>query len=86
MDTISVEALLAAAFAAFTSLAQRSLSTQVRTIRRRVAAVSGTLELADGRLEPITAATLTAAPEAALRAMVFGLASLAVSLVVLRLT
>ena len=85
-ETISVEALLAAAFAAFTSLAQRSLSTQVRTIRRRVAAVSGTLELADGRLEPITAATLTAAPEAALRAMVFGLASLAVSLVVLRLT
>ena len=85
-ERISVEALLAAVFAGFLSLAQRHLSTQVRTVRRRVVSVSGTLELAGGEREPITEATLTKAPEAALRAMTIAVASLAVSLVVLRLS
>src|SRR3954454_3780038 len=47
-ETIRLEALLAAAFAALLSLAQRVLSTQVRTVRRRVARVSGQIELVDG--------------------------------------
>ena len=85
-ERISVEALLAAVFAGFLSLAQRHLSTQVRTVRRRAVSVSGTLELAGGEREPITEATLTKAPEAALRAMTVAVASLAVSLVVLRLS
>ena len=85
-ERITVEALLAAVFAGFLSLAQRQLSTQVRTVRRRVEAVSGTLELAGGERREISAATLTQAPEAALRAMTIAVASLAVSLVVLRLT
>ena len=85
-ERISVAALLAAVFAGFLSLAQRHLSTQVRTVRRRVVSVSGTLELAGGEREPITEATLTKAPEAALRAMTVAVASLAVSLVVLRLS
>ena len=85
-ERISVEALLAAVFAGFLSLAQRHLSTQVRTVRRRAVSVSGTLELAGGEREPITEATLTKAPEAALRAMTIAVASLAVSLVVLRLS
>jgi hypothetical protein len=84
-ERITLEALLAAAFAGFLSLAQRHLSTQVRTVRRRVVGVSGTLELANGAYEPVTAETLTRAPEAALRAMTFAVASLAVGLVVLRL-
>jgi len=54
-ERVTVEALLAAAFAGFLSLAQRRLSTPVRTVRRRVASVSGTVELRDGRSEPITA-------------------------------
>jgi hypothetical protein len=58
----------------------------VRTVRRRVASVSGTLELTGGERREITAATLTSAPEAALRAMTVAVVSLAVSLVVLRLT
>jgi hypothetical protein len=85
-ERITVGALLAAVFAGFLSLAQRQLSTQVRTVRRRVEAVSGTLELAGGERREISAATLTQAPEAALRAMTIAVASLAVSLVVLRLS
>ena len=85
-ERITVEALVAAVFAGFLSLAQRHLSTQVRTVRRRVTAVSGTLELTGGELREITAATLTSAPVAALRAMTVAVVSLAVSLVVLRLT
>ena len=53
---------VAAAFALLTSLAQRSLSTQVRTVRRRVADVTGTLRYRDGREEPLGAAALTPAP------------------------
>jgi hypothetical protein len=85
-ERISVEALVAAVFAGFLSLAQRRLSTQVRTVRRRVVAVSGTIELAGGQREPVTAATLTSAPEGALRAMTIAVVSLAISLVLLRLT
>ena len=84
-ERISFEALIAAAFAAFLSLAQRRLSTQVRTVRRRVAAVSGTVELRGGGQEPVTAEMLVAAPEAALRALTLAVVSLAVALLVLRL-
>ena len=84
-ERVTVEALLAAAFAGLLSLAQRRLSTPVRTVRRRVAAVSGTIELRDGGREPLTAETLTRAPEEALRALTLAVAALAVALVVLRL-
>jgi hypothetical protein len=83
---ISLGAVVAAAFAGFLSLAQRHLSTQVRTVRRRVVSVSGTLELADGNREPVTDVTLIKAPEAALRAMTLAVISLAIGLVLLRLT
>ncbi|HEU5064830.1 MAG TPA: hypothetical protein VFT86_02945 [Gaiellaceae bacterium] len=85
-ERMSAEALLAAVFAAFLSLAQRRLSTQVRTVRRRVVAVAGSLELADGSREPVTPETLTGAPEAALQAMTVAVVALAVSLLVLRLS
>jgi hypothetical protein len=80
------EAVLAAAFAALTSYAQRLLSTPVRKARRRVVSVSGSLELKDGTLEPITRETLTAANEAALRALTVAMVALAVALVVLRVS
>jgi hypothetical protein len=85
-ERFSLGAVVAAAFAGFLSLAQRHLSTQVRTVRRRVVSVSGTLELADGNREPVTDVTLIKAPEAALRAMTLAVISLAVGLVLLRLT
>ena len=84
-ERIAVDALLAAVFAAFLSLAQRQLSTQVRTVRRRVAAVDGTVELVDGHREPVTPETLTTAPEAALQAMTVAIVTLAAALLVLRL-
>jgi hypothetical protein len=84
--TVTREALLAAGWAALLSLAQRLLSTPVRHVRRRVVAVSGTIELRDGTREPIERATLTRAPEAALRALAASTVGLALALVVLRAT
>jgi hypothetical protein len=85
-ERIGFDALLAAVFAAFLSLAQRHLSTQVRTVRRRVAAVDGTVELVDGHREPVTPETLTRAPEAALQAMTVAIVTLAAALLVFRLS
>lgn len=79
------EALLAASFAVLLSLAQRRLSTPVRLVRRRVTAVSGTIELSDGTREPVTAALLIAAPERALQALTAATVALAATLIVLRL-
>jgi hypothetical protein len=84
-ETLRPEALLAAAFAACLSLAQRRLSTQVRNVRRRTSAVSGTISYRDGRAEAIAAGTLTRAPEAALRALTFAVLALAATLLALRL-
>ena len=84
-ETLRAEAFLAAAFALLTSLAQRSLSTQVRTVRRRVAQVTGTVRYLDGREETLDAAALTRAPEAALRALSVAMVALALALVWLRL-
>ena len=83
--TISWTALLAAAYATLTSYVQRVLSTPVRDLRRRVAAVSGTIELRDGGREPVTRETLAAAPERALQALAAANVALAAALLVLRL-
>lgn len=84
-ETLRPEALLAAAFAAFLSLAQRHLSTQVRTVRRRASAVSGTISYRDRLEEPIEAETLIRAPEAALRALTVAVPALAAALLAVRL-
>ena len=84
-ETLRPEAFLAAAFALLASLAQRSLSTQVRTVRRRVAQVTGSLRYHDGWEEPLEAAALARAPEAALRALSLAMVALALALVWLRL-
>jgi hypothetical protein len=84
-ERVTLESLLAATFAGFLSLAQRLLSNQVRTVRRRVATVSGTIGFRDGKQEPVTASTLTTAPEGALRALTLAVAALAAALLVLRL-
>jgi hypothetical protein len=84
-ENVRVEAIVAAVFAGLLSFAQRRLSTQVRTVRRRVASVSGTIELVDGHREEVTAETLTAAPEAALRALTLAVLALAAALLALRL-
>jgi hypothetical protein len=85
-QTIRVEAVLAGAFAALLSHAQRRLSTPVRLLRRRATAVSGRIELSDGTTIPITRETLTEEGERALRALAAGMVALAVALVLLRVT
>jgi hypothetical protein len=76
--------VLAAAWAALLSLAQRRLSTPVRRARRRVADVDGSMTLKDGSAEPITRDALIAAPEAALRLLGWSTALLAAALVLWR--
>ncbi|HEY7195635.1 MAG TPA: hypothetical protein VH306_00440 [Gaiellaceae bacterium] len=77
---------IAAVFAFASSLAQRRLSTQVRDVRRRVESVSGTIVNRDGTREPVTTATLIAAEERALRLLTVALVSIALALVMMRLT
>jgi hypothetical protein len=85
-ETIRVEAVLGAAFAALLSHAQRRLSTPVRLIRRRARAVTGEIELIDGSTIPITPGTFTAESERALRALSIATACIALALVLLRVT
>jgi hypothetical protein len=84
--TITWVALLAAAYAALTSYVQRVLSTPVRHLRRRVASVTGTIELRDGGTEAVTRETIGGAPERALQGLAAANVALAASLLVLRLT
>lgn len=85
-ETIRVEAVLGAAFAALLSHAQRRLSTPVRLVRRRTREVTGTIELIDGLTIPINPETLTAESERALRAISIATVCIALALVLLRVT
>ena len=85
-ETIRIEAVFAAAFAALLSHAQRRLSTPVRLVRRRTRAVTGRIELLDGSTIPITADSLTAEAEHALKTLSAAVVALAVALVLLRVT
>jgi len=83
--TIGVVAVLAALFAVLLSLAQRVLSSHVRHVRRRVVAVRGELELADGRTEALDAVRLTAPAETGLRLLSVATVVLAATLVAFRI-
>jgi hypothetical protein len=84
-ETLKWQALLIAAACLLFSAAQRRLSTPVRNLRRRVTAIEGRMRLADGREVPVDEAMLREAPEAALRAVAFGMGLLAGGLVAARL-
>jgi hypothetical protein len=84
-ERIRPEAVLAAAFAALVSAVQRTLSTEVRTVRRRIARVGGEIEYDDGTREPLDGARLVRTPEAALRGLTAAVVTLAAALLVLRL-
>jgi len=66
------------------SAAQRTLSTPVRHLRRRVAAVEGTVTLRDGTSEPIGAEVIRTAPEAALKLLSVAMPVLATAFVISR--
>jgi hypothetical protein len=79
---LSVAAVLVAAACVALSAAQRTLSTPVRRLRRRVAGVDGTITLRDGAVERIDADAIGAAPEAALELLSLAMPLLAVALVI----
>jgi hypothetical protein len=79
-ERIDLTAALAAAAALALSLAQRSLSTQARLIRRRVDRIDGTMTLHDGTTRPIDAVGLLEPIERALRWMAVGVVALAIAL------
>ena len=85
-ETITWVALLAAGYAGLTSYTQRVLSTPVRHARRRVASVTGAVELRDGSREPVTHELLYGAQERALKLLAAAHVCLAAALLVLRLT
>jgi hypothetical protein len=68
----------------YLSVAQRTLSTPVRALRRRTDAVSGEVRRADGSVEAIDADYLRSAPEGALRAMSVAIPLLATAWVLAR--
>jgi hypothetical protein len=83
---IELPVVLGAAFAAATSLAQRSLSNWARRLRRGSVRVEGFVEHAGEQRQVLDLATLTTPAEAALRALAAAHVLLAVALVTLRLT
>jgi hypothetical protein len=85
-EEVRVEAIAAAAFAALLSHAQRVLSTPVRDVRRRVAAVSGRIEWQDGRTESLDADSLKRVPEQALQILSAAIVLIALALVLMRVT
>jgi hypothetical protein len=82
----NVAAVGAAGACAMLSAAQRVLSTPVRRLRRSVSEVRGELELADGTIERLDAASLRSAPERALRWLSAAVPLLAAALLTARLT
>lgn len=78
-------AFVVAAACAAISGAQRSLSTPVRRLRRRVATVEGTITMRDGSTQPLDADIVRAAPEAALKLLSLAMPLLAAGLILARL-
>jgi hypothetical protein len=78
-------AVLVAGFAFLVSVVQRVLSTPVRLVRRRVAAVRGELELLDGSRRAIDEAALMESQERALQLLAGATIVLAAALVAFRL-
>jgi hypothetical protein len=82
---LGLAAFLAATFGVLLSLAQRVLSNDVRNVRRRVARVSGELELRDGSRVPLEPDDLIVAAERGLRLLAGASVVLAAALVAFRI-
>ena len=81
---IDLPIVLVSAGCAYVAAAQRRLSTPVRRLRRRTTSVHGSITDDDGVREPIDVATMTAAPEGALRLLWVAMVLLAAGLVITR--
>lgn len=80
------DALVAALFATLLSLAQRTLSTRVRSVRREAETVQGTIVYRDGTTSRVDGAALALAPERALMLLSAASVALAIALVLHRVT
>lgn len=83
-STFRVAGLLVAAACFALSIAQRTLSTPVRALRRRTAHVQGSIERTDGTIEPLDRSSLAKAPEGALRALSVAVPLIAASMLAAR--
>jgi hypothetical protein len=83
-ERLDASACLAAGAALALSLAQRSLSTQARFVRRRTVAVDGTMTTTDGTIEPFGERELLAPLERSLRWMSIATVALAAALLLAR--
>jgi heme O synthase-like polyprenyltransferase len=83
-ERVRADAAVAAVFAVVLSLAQRTLSHQVRSIRRQAESVNGEIVFRDGRRDALSADALTRAPELALKLLVVTTLLLAGSLLLHR--
>lgn len=81
---LEVSAVLVAAACVAISAAQRTLSTPVRRLRRRVADVEGTITYLDGTTEPVGAEVIRSAPETALQLLSIAMPVLAAASVIAR--
>jgi hypothetical protein len=78
-------AVMAAVAAFFLSLGQRALSLPARTLRRRTQSVQGRIVYCDGAQAELDRNSLLEPLENGLRAVAFGLVTLAVAMVASRL-
>jgi hypothetical protein len=83
-EKLDLVAAAGAVYAFLLSRAQRTLSTPVRDVRRRVTHVEGRIDRTDGSSEPVTSELLVRANEEALRALAVATVALAVALVLMR--
>lgn len=83
-DRIDVTATLAAVGAFGISLAQRSLSTPARSLRRRAARIDGTITMHDGSVHELNAPLLLVPLERALSSLSWAMVALALALVAAR--
>ena len=83
-ERLDLTAMFAAIAALSLSLAQRSLSTQARLVRRHAAYVDGTMTMHDGDVRPLDEQVLLEPIERALRWMSLAMMALAIALLVAR--
>ena len=84
--SLSWAAVVAAGGAMAMSMAQRSLSTPARRLRRRARNVEGEILFSDGSAQPLDQAALLAPLERALKAASWGVVLMAASFAISRLT
>ena len=84
-STLTASAVLLALGCFLLSLAQRTLSTQVRTVRRKTLSIEGSMQMADGSSVNLDVSRIITAPEKALLLLSLTMVAFSGSLVAFRL-